>query len=365
MGVLPKWPAVLSLWLTLACAGIGSTGSAQETRPIPIDARSQEKVWDLLQKVLADWNGESKSKSTTNNSGNDTNVQAAFRAASQLMPDRLDLRFGLASSLISQALGTNGQRLELKVKEALAVYREIENLDTNGFDAPLLFSAYTRVIGDTNASESALRLLLTQDSKRAGEYLARFERIDRLLQIVPDEMATPLPNEDKGYAIVVLGAGLETNGTMKAKLVRRLKQCLKLARIHPDAPIILTGGNPKAGVTEAFAMCRWCLKRGVSRNRLWLEDKAKDTVENALYTSAILQKLGVTQATVVTSFSHMRRGLADLDEACLQRGLQIHWFNLAARTKGELALDKEQERLGIYRDVLRTSGLWAFPGIRR
>jgi hypothetical protein len=60
----------------------------------------------------------------------------------------------------------------------------------------------------------------------------------------------------------------------------------------------------------------------------------------------------------------MRRGLADLAEASLQRGLKVHFANLAIATE-EPALDPKAERLGTYRDVMRISGLWAYPGISR
>ena len=171
--------------------------------------------------------------------------------------------------------------------------------------------------------------------------------------------------KDKTHAIVILGAGLETNGTMKAKLTSRLKQGLKLARIYPRAPIIITGGNQKGGVTEAYVMSLWYRQRGISKKRLILEDKAKDTVENALFSSAILQQIGVTHVTLVTSSSHIRRGLVDLEEACLRRGLKLQYEHLVAKAKGDVELEKEQERVSIYRDLMRTSGLWAFPGLQR
>lgn len=171
--------------------------------------------------------------------------------------------------------------------------------------------------------------------------------------------------QDNHHAIVVLGAGLDTNGTMKAKLASRLRQGLKLAVLYPNAPIILTGGNQKRGVTEAYVMSRWFLRNGIPRKRLFLEDQAKDTVGNAVFSLAILQSLDITHVTLVTSASHMRRGLADFQEAGVQRGLKLQYDNLAAKAKGDTDLDKEQERVGIYRDLMRTSGLWAFPGMQR
>jgi hypothetical protein len=112
-------------------------------------------------------------------------------------------------------------------------------------------------------------------------------------------------------------------------------------------------------------MSQWFMRRGIPRKRLFIEDRARDTVENALFSSAILQQLGVKYVTVVTSFSHVRRGLADLEEACRQRGLDVQFDCLGARSKGDTDLDKDQERVGVYRDVMRTSGLWSFPGMRR
>ena len=112
-------------------------------------------------------------------------------------------------------------------------------------------------------------------------------------------------------------------------------------------------------------MSRWCTQRGISRKRLILEDKSKDTVENASFSSAILQRLSVTQVTLVTSSSHVRRALADFEEACRQRGLQVRFEHVAAPTKADKDLDPQQETVGCYRDAMRVSGIWDFPGLRR
>jgi hypothetical protein len=340
---------------------------AEATSALVVNAESQEQVARLLQTVIQDyWNGgENKTDAATNSTGLNTNVEAAFRQASKLMPDRLDLRFGIASSLLLQALQTNGPLLRLKVNEALQVYQQIYALDTNSFEAQLLYAAYARAIGETNAADGVLSRLSALFPQRTHEYVERFDRIDRVLKMVPNEKPSRDMPKDQHHAIVVLGAGLETNGVIKAKLESRLQQCRKLSRIYPKAPIVLTGGAQKGGVTEAYAMSRWCIQKGISRDRLTLEDKAKDTVENAVFSSTILQRLGVTHVTLVTSSSHMHRGLTDLQEACLQRGLNLQYENLAATAKGDVALDPLQERVGVYRDLLRASGLWAFPGLQR
>jgi uncharacterized SAM-binding protein YcdF (DUF218 family) len=192
-----------------------------------------------------------------------------------------------------------------------------------------------------------------------------FDRIDSVLRIQPGEVPEVGITTGAQHAIVVLGAGLETNGLAKPKMAARLEQCLKVAKLYSNAPIILTGGNARGGITEAYAMRLWCLSKGLATQRLWIEDESRDTVENALFTSALLEKLSAKEVTVVTSASHLRRGLADLQEACLKRGLTVRFHQLGARIQGDVDLDVTQERLGVYRDALRLRGVWAFPGLRR
>lgn len=355
-------------WLVLLLAGWAWPGWAQEATNQVVDAKSQERVVQLLQTVIDDyWDGpDAKSGGRTNTTEVYTNIEMAFRAASTLTPNRLDLRFGIASSLVLQGLQTNGPPLQQKVKEAFKVYREIQALNPNGFEAAIWYAAYARALGETNESQVTIDQLMATYPERTREYLEKFTMMDHILEMTPNDKPCKTMPRDKHHAIVILGAGLETNGTLKLKLTGRLKQGLKLARIYRTSPIILTGGNQKAGVTEAYVMKQWLEQQGISRKRLFVEDQSKDTVENALFSCVILKRLRVTHVTVVTSSSHLRRGLADLEEACSQRGLnKLEYAGLAAVTKGDKPLDKEQERVGVYRDVMRISGLWSFPGLRR
>jgi vancomycin permeability regulator SanA len=363
-GLLGRIPPALRHGYLVAVAVAFWAGSsfADEPGELVINAEAQENVARLLESVIG---GDGNIGAGTKLVRNYVDAEAAFREASKLMPWRLDVRFGIASSLVCEALQTSGQQLRIKVNGALRVYQEIHDLDPNGFDAPILYAAFARAIGDSNASEGAIRGLMGTHARRTEEYLQRFNRTDRILQTALNKTPGKIMPSDKHHAIVVLGAGLETNGTAKAKLVARLQQALNLARIYPNAPMILTGGNPKNGITEAYAMRLWLAEKGISGNRFILEDRAKDTVENALYSAKLLQNLGATHVTLVTSSSHVRRGLVDLQEACLLRGLNLQYDTLAAEGGGDAHLDQEQERVGVYRDLVRVSGLWDIPGIRR
>lgn len=333
-----------------------------------VSADAQERVAELTQKVLGPFRNEGALSDGGGTATNQiapsityTNIEAAFREASALMPGRLDLRFGIASALIGQALQTNAP-FELRMKSALQTYQDIHALDTNGFQAALLYAAYTRAIGETNASENTIERLIRTHEARTRSYLEKFRRLDEVMQITP----TNLPPKDlpaSGRAIVIFGAALETNGLMKPKLIDRLKQGLAVAQLYPEAAIVVSGGNQKGGLTEAYLMSRWLVEQGISTNRVYPEDRATDTVGNAVYSCAILQKLGIAHVTLVTSASHMRRAMADLEEAAIDRGLRITFSHGAAPDQS--ALDEKRERVAVYRDVLRTSGLWAYPGIQR
>ena len=79
---------------------------------------------------------------------------------------------------------------------------------------------------------------------------------------------------------IVLGLALE-NGKPADDLLSRLDTAEKYLQEHPDATLILTGGNPdESGRTEAAVMRDILTGRGVPEDRMRLEDRAETTKEN-------------------------------------------------------------------------------------
>lgn len=354
-------------WLgcALTCGWLASLGLGHHAGAQRVDAVAQERVTRLIQDAL--WPSSPPAHENTNAAvralDRAMSLVATFREASTLQPDRLDLRFGIASTLVSQALLTNAP-FQLNMQEALGVYREIMDLDGNGFEAPLLFAAYSRATrSEGEASHAALQRLRVTHPERTRAYLERFERIEEILCEAPNAEPIARMPSNPCHAIVVLGAGLEAGGVMKPKLEDRLERGWQLAQLYPQAPVVVTGGNARDGVTEAYVMSAWFLGRGLQPERLRLEDQARDTVGNALLSCRILQTLGVTHATLVSSASHLQRALADFEEAALQAKLAIEFATLAAPDHVEV--DELRSRVTTFRDVLRTSGLWSFPGMQR
>jgi uncharacterized SAM-binding protein YcdF (DUF218 family) len=84
-------------------------------------------------------------------------------------------------------------------------------------------------------------------------------------------------------AIVILGYGLNPDGTMRTILCRRMLLGLTAAQFFPQSPITVTGGNPQNGNTEAGQMRKMLMLLGFPDNRIIVEDKANSTVQNARF----------------------------------------------------------------------------------
>ncbi|MCX0273031.1 YdcF family protein [Nocardia zapadnayensis] len=79
------------------------------------------------------------------------------------------------------------------------------------------------------------------------------------------------------------------------------------ALLAPRSPVIVTGGNPHNGRTEAAAMSDWLLRHGLPAQRVHQEATAVDTVQNAERSAALIHSLGARDAVVVTSENHIAR----------------------------------------------------------
>ncbi|MCV7056767.1 YdcF family protein [Mycolicibacterium gilvum] len=108
-------------------------------------------------------------------------------------------------------------------------------------------------------------------------------------------------------AIVILGYGLKPDGTMRLILHTRVLAGLAVAQMFPQAPIIVTGGNPRNGNTEAEQMGKMLRLYGTPRERIILEERANSTVQNAAFSVPLAEQAGASGIILVTSSSHQDR----------------------------------------------------------
>ena len=88
---------------------------------------------------------------------------------------------------------------------------------------------------------------------------------------------------------------------------------LALAERHPEARLVLTGGDaailPRPGEQEAELMRVLLVELGVAPERLLVEDRSRNTYENALFSHALVKPKPGETWLLVTSAAHMPRAV--------------------------------------------------------
>lgn len=108
-------------------------------------------------------------------------------------------------------------------------------------------------------------------------------------------------------AVIVLGAGV--NGTKPSLVLEsRIDAAAAYLKAHPDVPAVLSGGQGDGeSVTEAQCMYDALKKRGISADRLILEENSTTTTENLRNSKKLLADRNVRTVAVVTSDFHLFR----------------------------------------------------------
>ena len=133
------------------------------------------------------------------------------------------------------------------------------------------------------------------------------ELVPAAAQADPAPVPAPVAKDFSNPAIVILGYGLLPDGSMRMILRRRVLTGLAVASMYPHSPIIVTGGNPQNGVTEAAQMRRMLMMLGVPNSRIVVEDKANSTVQNAQFSVPLAKQAGTSGIILVTSTTHQDR----------------------------------------------------------
>ena len=120
-------------------------------------------------------------------------------------------------------------------------------------------------------------------------------------------------------AIVILGGGtrrhaLEYGGDTLGELtLERLRYGTVVARVT-HLPILLTGGSVYGGESEAKLM-QGSLEHDFGLHARWIEDRSRNTHENALRTAEILRADGISRVILVAHNFDMRRATAEFADA--------------------------------------------------
>jgi uncharacterized SAM-binding protein YcdF (DUF218 family) len=282
-------------------------------------------------------------------------VAERLKQASLLEPYRADLLFSSASAYIYNK----------EIEKALGFYNQILDLAPADVDAHTYLSAWQRYLGKQQESAVHMKYLTDLNLGRAQQLEKVFAVIDHTIAMpIRDQLPSEITQAFTGpVAIVTLGYALNPDGSMHETLIQRLDKTLELAKQLPEAMIIVTGGVPQNNQTEGRLMTEWLVKNGVDIKRIYQDNFARSTVENALFSRYALAKHRIKHAIVISSGSHVRRAQALFTIAGFETGPQdIEYIAVAALDKplAELQKTSDGDRQGIYRDALKVMGLWSF-----
>ena len=210
---------------------------------------------------------------------------------------------------------------------ALAEEYKLADANATHFQALLyaLMNAYeTPSEGDSEAIDSALDAIAAR-SVADGEVARAIADHWRAVYLDPDYpmylyrgdgQATALLeagfHDSAAHAFVVLGYELK-NGEMTDELIGRCDAAAAAAKAFPSAILVCSGGatgdnNPQRH-TEAGMMRDYLVNAcGIDPGRVYTDERAMTTLENAVNTLAILRERNIETFTLVTSSYHQRWG---------------------------------------------------------
>ena len=122
--------------------------------------------------------------------------------------------------------------------------------------------------------------------------------------IARSAQGTDAPEAD--YLIVL---GCQVNGTIPSRMLRqRLDAAVDYLNTNPDATAIVSGGNgPGEDISEAECMHTYLTAKGIDTERIILEDRATNTMENLRFSLALMED-GASVAIVSNEFHLYRAG---------------------------------------------------------
>ena len=133
-------------------------------------------------------------------------------------------------------------------------------------------------------------------------------------------------------AVIVLGAGL-INNNPSLILSSRLNAAIEYIQTREDIPIIVTGGLGQGQtITEAEAMARYLVARGVDESRILKEDASTNSHENINFARNVMIDHGMdvenARVAVATNEFHLFRAKIIADKAGFEA------YGIAAETPG-------------------------------
>ena len=159
--------------------------------------------------------------------------------------------------------------------------------------------------------------------------------------ILPLEQRFPPWDAARGApdGIIVLGGAITPeissarDDVALNEAAERMTVVSELARRYPDARILFTGGRgtllPGPRAETEFAL-RLFERFGIARSRILLEDRSRNTIENAIFSKSLAAPKPAERWLLVTSAFHLPRAIGVFRKA----GFEVEPYPVDWRTRG-------------------------------
>lgn len=344
------------------------SSSSEEITSVENNNPTQDRIDALLdQAMYYYWHGDDLKKNEEKFfkgltlKGDQDVLESIFKQVIEIDPQNTDYQRALASTML-----TND-----KTGEALDLLNNVLKQEPDNYDALMSYYVYDGLHNESFDKET-LDELNDIDEDRTDNFHDDFDLIEKVRK---EEVNTDIEEYEDDHLFVLLGYALNEDGEMEDTLIKRLEYAQKLLDKNPSSKIIVTGGVPQEGNTEAKVMNKWLIDHGVDEDRIIQEDKATDTIENALFSLRKASKLDFSDnITIISSASHVRRAEVlftaanrIVNESSTEEEKQNYKFDTIGEPddEGLVKTSDEKERLVIYRDLLRLEGIWQYPNLQR
>jgi uncharacterized SAM-binding protein YcdF (DUF218 family) len=144
-----------------------------------------------------------------------------------------------------------------------------------------------------------------------------------LLSLGGDTAPVRLEDARTAQAVVIPGGGIRRDApeyggdTLNRWTLERVRYGAKLAR-ETGLPVLVSGGSVFGDTATEASLMRAALEKEFNVPVRWVEDRSRNTHENAQLSAAILKRDGVKRVVVVMHGFDIRRARAEFEAAGLE-----------------------------------------------
>ncbi|WP_019614764.1 YdcF family protein [Psychromonas ossibalaenae] len=291
-------------------------------------------------------------------------AEQLYKQAAELEPNNLNHKFSLAFA----------QVVNNKAEDAIETYDTILAIDSDNTDALSLKALYAHAVKKNKISSDNITKLQAVNVDSADLVTTLINTVDQISsQKVIDDYEQINLKSYKQPVIWIFGHALDADGTANSILNARLDMVIALAKKHPHSKIMVTGGVPKQGNTEARVMRETLAAAGIDASRVIIEDRSTDTVQNVTFGLPLLSEHKPDAVVLISSPFHLPRAASVFKMHALVNDFDVEVLTLASldndsnpyATYAPNKTMSDKDYLDIFRDTSRAVGFFAYPPIKQ